>query len=100
LSSSAAGFSGMVAAHSLIHVIKGDFSLRIVEPRATLGGGAYSTQEPGHFLNGPASVFSIDSEDPADFIKGFEAYIRTKAIEAQIWRNREIAFVLRGLYGR
>lgn len=95
------GFSGVVAARSLIQAIKGDLSLRILEPRAKLGGGvAYSTQEPGHFLNGPASVFSIDPEDPSDFVKWFEAHVRADRIEAQIWRDGEIAFVPRALYGR
>ena len=62
------GCSGSVVAHHLASAA--DLDITVVEPRPVLGPGlAYSTQEPAHRINVPASKMSLFSDDLDDFTR-------------------------------
>ena len=62
------GFSGAVLAHQLARRAPGVFRIVVVEPRERLGGGvAYSTSDPAHRINVPATRMSFVSSDPCHF---------------------------------
>ncbi|WP_312666044.1 FAD/NAD(P)-binding protein, partial [Pantoea sp. CTOTU49201] len=54
------GFSGTALAIHLARTSSSRLLITVVEPRASLGGGvAYSTQEPAHRINVPASRMQL-----------------------------------------
>lgn len=62
------GFSGAMVALHLARNAPAPMDITIVEPRSLLGGGvAYSTPDPQHRLNVPASRMSAFSADMMDF---------------------------------
>lgn len=62
------GFSGAVVALHLARAAPVPVDITIVEPRPLLGGGvAYSTPDPHHRINVPASRMSAFSADMLDF---------------------------------
>lgn len=64
------GLSGaMTALHLGRSMAPGAAEIVVVEPREALGGGlAYSTDEPSHRINVPASKMTIISDEPDHFV--------------------------------
>ncbi len=64
------GFAGTVAAIKLIDMVKGPFSLTILDPAQELGRGiAYSTLDHDHLVNGLAKLFGIHQDDPEHLVR-------------------------------
>lgn len=64
------GFTGAAIAYHLDRLLPGHAraAITIVEPRELIGAGlAYSTQDPEHRINVPASRMSLDLEEPGQF---------------------------------
>ncbi len=62
------GFSGTALAIHLARTSLTGLLITVVEPRANLGGGvAYSTQEPAHRINVPASRMQLSGEEQGAF---------------------------------
>lgn len=62
------GYSGAVVAYNLARRLAGRVRIIVFEPRPSLGRGlAYSTQDPDHRINVPASRMSIRSDHVGDF---------------------------------
>ncbi len=62
------GFSGTALAIHLTRTSSSRLLITVVEPRARLGGGvAYSTQEPAHRINVPASRMQLSGEEQGAF---------------------------------
>ncbi|MBD9660021.1 FAD/NAD(P)-binding protein [Pantoea sp. PNT03] len=62
------GFSGTALAIHLARTSSSRLLITVVEPRANLGGGvAYSTQEPAHRINVPASRMQLSGEEQGAF---------------------------------
>jgi len=62
------GFCGTFFAAQLAHYSRDQVRISVIEPRAALGGGvAYSTPDPAHRINVPASRMILFPERPADF---------------------------------
>ncbi|MEW6344293.1 MAG: FAD/NAD(P)-binding protein [Paraburkholderia sp.] len=63
------GLSGTALAIKLLHEARQALAIRLVEPSAQPGRGlAYSTEEPGHLVNGPALIFSLYPDKPEHFV--------------------------------
>lgn len=68
------GFSGAVVAHQIARREPGRFRIVAIEPRPTLGAGvAYSTSDPAHRVNVPASRMSFVPSDPCHFDRWLKA---------------------------
>ena len=94
------GFSGAVFGLQLARKATVPVAIDIVEPRPLLGGGlAYSTNDPSHRINVPASKMSVFAEQPAHF----DEWLRrsdTPAIEGgAIWSDGQV-YPQRGVFGR
>ena len=62
------GFSGTALAIHLARTSSSRLLITVVEPRTSLGGGvAYSTQEPAHRINVPASRMQLSGEEQGAF---------------------------------
>jgi uncharacterized NAD(P)/FAD-binding protein YdhS len=62
------GFSGAVVALQLARKARTPLRVSIFEPRPMLGGGvAYSSPDPAHRINVPATRMTVFSETPTDF---------------------------------
>jgi uncharacterized NAD(P)/FAD-binding protein YdhS len=62
------GFSGTALAIHLARSASSKLLITVVEPRANLGGGvAYSTQDPAHRINVPASRMQLSGEEQGAF---------------------------------
>jgi uncharacterized NAD(P)/FAD-binding protein YdhS len=84
------GASGALAALALL-ITDADIHVVVVEPRARLGHGvAYSTTNPAHRINVPASAMSAEPGDPDQFVRW--ARMRGEHIDG-------FSFPSRGLYG-
>jgi uncharacterized NAD(P)/FAD-binding protein YdhS len=72
------GFSGATVALNLLRDLPpGSARITVIEPRPLLGGGvAYSSVDPAHRLNVPASRMLVLAEDPG----AFEAWFKTSAL--------------------
>lgn len=91
------GFAGASVAWNLAEAgIWADIT--VIDPAAELGRGlAFSTREPAHRINIPASQMSLRPESPADFINWLE---HNELIGPDdLARDGEV-FVQRGLFGR
>jgi uncharacterized NAD(P)/FAD-binding protein YdhS len=61
-----AGFAGVLASRELL---RGGWRVLLVDPGARAGRGlAYSTTDPWHLLNSPASAMSVEPDAPDDFV--------------------------------
>lgn len=69
------GLSGAATAFHLARTIApGTAEITVVEPRETLGGGlAYSSDEPAHRINVPASKMTVVSDEPDHFMNWLAA---------------------------
>ncbi|MDO5648701.1 FAD/NAD(P)-binding protein [Paracoccus sp. (in: a-proteobacteria)] len=89
------GFSGAVLAW---HLARADDAVQIVvvEPRAALGAGlAYSTRDPSHRINVPASRMTMDSRDLSHFTDwiartGPELSPGTRAADGALYPQRGV----------
>jgi uncharacterized NAD(P)/FAD-binding protein YdhS len=64
------GATGLIVATNLLRLAKIKTLISIAEPRKSLGMGvAYSTEDPGHVLNVPASRMSMYVDEPEHFMK-------------------------------
>jgi uncharacterized NAD(P)/FAD-binding protein YdhS len=62
------GFSGAFFAAQLAKYSQHPLIITVIEPRAAIGGGvAYSTSDPAHRINVPASRMTLFPETPTDF---------------------------------
>jgi uncharacterized NAD(P)/FAD-binding protein YdhS len=68
------GFSGATVALNLLQMLPGGAArITIIEPRGLLGGGvAYSSTDPAHRLNVPASRMLVLEDDPGAFEEWFK----------------------------
>lgn len=63
------GLSGTALAIKLLREARQALAIRLVDPSAQPGRGlAYSTQEPGHLVNGPALIFTLYPDQPEHFV--------------------------------
>lgn len=68
------GFSGAVLAHQLARRAPDLFRIVVIEPRESLGGGvAYSTADPAHRINVPATRMTFVPSDPCHFDRWLKA---------------------------
>jgi uncharacterized NAD(P)/FAD-binding protein YdhS len=99
------GFTGAAVAFHLARRMAAQPSapapqIIVIEPRAMLGAGlAYSTTEPAHRINVPASKMSLVSEDPGHFARWLESAGVVEGDPAALTRKGD-AFPQRGAFGR
>ena len=84
------GFCGMALAVQLLR--RADFggSVVLFEPAPSLGGVAYTTEQPRHLLNVPADRMSLYPDRPDDFVR---------FADAAGWPDAGLQFLPRTLYG-
>lgn len=94
------GLSGAITAFHLARAIApGAAEIVVVEPRAALGGGlAYSTDEPAHRINVPASKMTIVSAEPDHFMDWLAA-ARVEMSPGTLTLRGDF-FPERGIFGR
>lgn len=94
------GLSGAITAFHLARAIApGEAEIVVVEPRAALGGGlAYSTDEPAHRINVPASKMTIVSGEPDHFMDWLAA-ARVEMSPGTLTLRGDF-FPERGIFGR
>lgn len=99
------GFTGAAVAFHLARRLEerrssGWPEIVVIEPRAILGAGlAYSTPEPAHRINVPASKMSLVSEDPGHFARWLGGAGVLPDDPAAV-TDRGDAFPQRGVFGR
>ncbi|TIP33259.1 MAG: hydroxyacylglutathione hydrolase, partial [Mesorhizobium sp.] len=72
----------------------------IIEPRPFLGGGlAYSSKEPSHRVNVPASRMSLSPDEPEHFSRWLAHDGEAERDPDAVWRNGDI-FPRRQVFGR
>lgn len=80
-----------VALHLASSDRSGDVVVTVIEPRAVLGGGlAYSTPEPSHRVNVPASRMSLLLDEPEHFARWLAASGEIEADPGSVWANGDI----------
>ncbi|WP_291407086.1 FAD-dependent oxidoreductase [Devosia sp.] len=93
------GFTGATIAYHLAEM-QIEAEIVVVEPRSALGGGlAYSSQEPAHRINVPATRMSLRTEQPLHFS---DWLARTGALsdDADAVSARGDLFPRRAIFGR
>ncbi|MET0314737.1 MAG: FAD/NAD(P)-binding protein [Hansschlegelia sp.] len=94
------GFSGAVLAHQLARRASGRFRIVVIEPRDRLGAGvAYSTADPAHRINVPASRMSFVQSDPCHFDRWLKADGALKH-DPEALTSDGRAFPRRAVFGR
>ena len=67
------GFSGAATAYHLARMTAGDVAILLFEPREAIGAGlAYSTDDPEHRINVPASRMTLDPAEKDQFVAWLE----------------------------
>lgn len=88
------GIAGTLTAIRLLRDSSAPLAIHLFEPRAEPGRGlAYSTQDPAHYLNGPALNFSLHPDALEDFSQWLVRHGHAAPAEA------DNAFAPRGVYG-
>lgn len=95
------GFTGAAVAWHLARTRgQGGIAISVVEPRPFLGGGvAYSSEEPSHRVNVPASRMSLLPDDPEHFARWLAASGEVERDPASVWTNADI-YPRRCVFGR
>lgn len=95
------GFTGAAIAYHLTRLRPDGPPVTVIEPRETLGGGlAYSSREPAHRINVPATRMSIVPDEPEHFTRWLEDSGELERDPAAIWPSSGAAFPRRGVFGR
>ncbi|TGQ13559.1 FAD/NAD(P)-binding protein [Mesorhizobium sp. M00.F.Ca.ET.217.01.1.1] len=75
-------------------------SITVIEPRPFLGGGlAYSSEEPSHRVNVPASRMSLSPDEPEHFSRWLAHNGEAGRDQDAVWRNGDV-FPRRRVFGR
>ncbi len=94
------GFAGAGLAYQLARRAPGAFRIVVFEPRDRLGCGvAYSTADPAHRINVPASRMSFVPSDPCHFDRWLKADGELKRDPAALMPDGR-AFPRRAVFGR
>jgi uncharacterized NAD(P)/FAD-binding protein YdhS len=94
------GFCGAFFAAQLAHYSRHPVRVSVIEPRAALGGGvAYSTSDPAHRINVPASRMILFPERPADFDGWFRRGGGLEADPEALWADGAV-YPRRAAFGR
>ncbi|REF27306.1 putative NAD(P)/FAD-binding protein YdhS [Xenorhabdus cabanillasii] len=94
------GFSGTALAVHLVRQARSQLHITIVEPRATLGAGlAYSTQDPTHRINVPASRMQLSGMEEEDFDNWYRQQPEFYQDHHALLSNGDV-YPQRGLFGR
>ncbi|MFD1701941.1 FAD/NAD(P)-binding protein [Methylopila henanensis] len=94
------GSSGAVVAHQIARRRPGEFRIVVIEPRDHLGGGlAYSTEEPAHRINVPATRMSFVPSDPCHFDRWLKADVALHEDPDALTADGR-AFPRRSVFGR
>jgi uncharacterized NAD(P)/FAD-binding protein YdhS len=94
------GFCGAFFAAQLARYSERPIEITVIEPRALLGGGiAYSTPDPMHRINVPASRMILFPEHPTDFDEWFRNSGELDADPGALWSDGS-AYPRRAAFGR
>ncbi len=94
------GFCGAFFAAQLAEYSTTPLAISVIEPRARLGGGvAYSTEDPAHRVNVPASRMTLFPENPNDFDSWLRQGAELEDDPEAIWQGGA-AFPHRAAFGR
>ncbi|HEY0292750.1 MAG TPA: FAD-dependent oxidoreductase [Hansschlegelia sp.] len=94
------GFTGAAVAHQLARRAPGAFRIVVIEPRERLGAGvAYSTPNPAHRINVPASRMTLIQSDPCHFDRWLKADGALSDDPEALLPDRR-AFPSRSVFGR
>ena len=94
------GFSGAVFAVQLARKATVGVAIDIIEPRTLLGAGvAYSTTDPSHRINVPATKMSVFRDAPAHFAEWLQKDTELASDPAASWPTGQ-AYPRRVVFGR
>ncbi|WP_235919427.1 FAD/NAD(P)-binding protein [Aureimonas psammosilenae] len=95
------GFTGAAVAYHLARLRAASApAILVIEPRERLGSGlAYSTREPAHRINVPATRMSLDTSEPDQFSRWLDATGASRDDPASLDAGGG-AFPQRGVFGR
>jgi len=94
------GLSGTFFAVQLAQYSQQPLVIKVIEPRTALGGGvAYSTPDPAHRINVPASRMTLFPEAPADFDDWFRSGGGLEIDPEALWADGAI-YPRRAAFGR
>ena len=94
------GFSGAAVAIHLLDLMPEGVRVTLLEPRAVPGAGvAYSTAEPSHRINVPASRMQLAGEEEGAFDRWYRSQ-PAFADDPQAWREDGSLYPQRGQFGR
>ncbi|MFB9979109.1 FAD/NAD(P)-binding protein [Mesorhizobium kowhaii] len=95
------GFSGAAVAWHLAQASRPErLSISVIEPRPGLGGGlAYSSEEPAHRVNVPATRMSMAPDDPQHFARWLSRDGELERDTDAIWKNGDV-YPRRRVFGR
>ncbi len=94
------GFCGAFFAAQLAEYSTTPLAISVIEPRARLGGGvAYSSEDPAHRINVPASRMTLFPERPNDFDTWLRQGGELQDDPEAIWQG-STAFPRRAAFGR
>ena len=94
------GFSGTALAIHLARQSSSPLLITVVEPREQLGGGvAYSTQEPAHRINVPASRMQLSGDEQGAFDRWYRQQPEC-SLDSVAHCNDGSVYPQRGMVGR
>lgn len=94
------GFSGTALAIHLARTTSTAMVITVVEPREQVGGGvAYSTQEPAHRINVPASRMQLSGDEQGAFDRWYRQQPEC-SLDAAAHCEDGTVYPQRGLFGR
>ncbi|HAT1609969.1 TPA: NAD(P)-binding protein [Raoultella planticola] len=94
------GFSGAAVAIHLLGLMPEGLRVTLLEPRTVPGAGvAYSTAEPSHRINVPASRMQLAGEEEGAFDRWYRSQ-PAFAEDPQAWREDGSLYPQRGQFGR
>ncbi len=94
------GFCGAFFAAQLAEYSTVPLAISVIEPRARLGGGiAYSSEDPAHRINVPASRMVLFAERPEDFNAWLRRGTELDDDPEAVWQDGAV-FPRRAAFGR